>query len=80
MKGNREREALLLGLGFDNSDGLRRITKGDNFCLVGGSEETHDQMSETVTRFNEQLSRRGKALADLEPEEFQDMMREASGK
>ena len=80
MKSNREREALLLGLGFDNSDGIRRITKGDNFCLVGGSEETHDQMTETVTKFNEQLSRRGKVLADLEPGEFQDMMREASGK
>lgn len=30
--------ALLLGLGLDGKDGHRRITKGDNFCLVGGSE------------------------------------------
>ena len=30
--------ALLVGLGLDNQDGHKRITKGDNFYLVGGSE------------------------------------------
>ncbi|MBQ9502961.1 MAG: hypothetical protein IJU70_12460 [Lentisphaeria bacterium] len=70
--------ALLLGVGLDNKDGHKRITEGDNFCLVGGSEETHDRMTETAIKFNEKLSRRGKKLADLSPEEFRDMMREAS--
>ncbi len=30
--------AMLLGVGLDNRDGHQRITRGDNFCLVGGSE------------------------------------------
>lgn len=30
----------MLGIGLDNKDGHKRITKGDNFMLVGGSEET----------------------------------------
>ena len=69
---------LLVGLGFDNKDGHKRVTEGDNFCLVGGSEETHDRMTETAIKFNEKLSRRGKHLSELSPEEFRDMMREAS--
>ena len=72
--------ALLLGLGLDGKDGHRRITKGDNFCLVGGSEETHEKMTETVVKFNEKLSRHGKTLGELSGDEFTDMIREASGK
>jgi len=74
----KTRRAMLLGLGFDGSDGHKRITRGDNFCLVGGSEETHDRMTETVVRFNERLARRGKELHELSREEFNDMMHEAA--
>ena len=69
---------MLLGVGLDNQDGHKRITKGDNFCLVGGSEETHEIMTETAVKFNEKLSRKGKTLDDLSRDEFLDMMREAS--
>ena len=70
--------ALLLGVGLDGRDRHRRVTRGDNFCLVGGSEETHDRMTETAIKFNEKLSRRGKRLHELSPEEFTDLMREAA--
>ena len=72
--------ALLVGLGLDNQDGHKRITKGDNFYLVGGSEETHEQMTEPAVKFNEKLSRRGKSLGEISREEFVDLMREAAGK
>ena len=75
-----DKNALLLGMGFDNTDGQRRITQGDNFCLVGGSEETHERMTETTIKFNEKLARKGKHLSELSREEFMDMMRDASGK
>ena len=71
---------MLLGVGFDNQDGHKRVTKGDNFYLAGGSEETHERMTETVIKFNEKLARKGKHLGDLSREEFRDMMREAEGK
>ena len=74
------RQAMLLGVGFDKTDGHKRITKGDNFYLAGGSEETHERMTETVIKFNEKLSRRGKHLQELSQEEFTDLMREAEGK
>ncbi len=70
-------EAALLGLGLDCKDGHRRVTKGDNFFLVGGSEETHGKMTETAIKFNEKLSRRGKTLRELSRDEFIDLMNEA---
>ena len=54
--------------------------EGDNFYLAGGSEETHDRMTETVIKFNEKLSRRGKTINDLSRDEFNDLMHEVSGK
>ena len=72
--------SMLVGVGLDNRDGHKRVTEGDNFCLVGGSEETHDRMTETAIKFNEKLARKGKNLSELSPEEFRDMMHEASGK
>ena len=36
-----KKKAWLLGLGLDGKDGHTRITTGENFKLVGGSEETH---------------------------------------
>ena len=74
----RKDKSMLLGLGLDNKDGHKRLTKGDNFLMVGGSEETHERMTETAIKFNEKLARRGKSLQDLSPEEFRDMMDEAS--
>ena len=70
--------SMLVGVGLDNRDGHKRVTEGDNFCLVGGSEETHERMTETAIKFNEKLARKGKHLKELSPEEFRDMMREAS--
>lgn len=69
---------MLFGMGFDNRDEHKRITKGDNFCLVGGSEETHEHMTETAIKFNEKLSKRGKDLDSISREEFIDLMNEAS--
>ena len=67
------RKALLLGLGFDGKDGHVRLTKGPNFRLVGGSQETHERMQEKAIRFNEELDKRGKRLEDLSPPEILDV-------
>lgn len=71
-----ERRAMLLGLGLDSADGHKRITKGDDFLLVGGSEETHEKMTETVIKVEEKLSRRGKKIRSASPEELRDIFGE----
>ncbi len=71
---------MMLGMGFDNQDGHVRITKGDNFHLVGGAEETHERMTETAIKVNEKLANRGKHLEEISHEEFIDIVREISDK
>ena len=67
---NRFYKKMLLGLGLDCKDGHVRVTKGKNFALVGGSEETHGMMQEKAIKFNEHLSKRRKTLDDLSEKEF----------
>lgn len=70
MNKNYRDKSLLLGVGLDNKDGHARITKGDNFRLVGGSKDTHEQMQETAIKFNEELSKKKKSLEQINKEEF----------
>jgi len=75
-KGARPVKAIMLGIGLD-SDGHKRITRGPNFALVGGKEETHEQMTETVIKINEKLAMKGKRLEEVSREELDDMARSA---
>ena len=70
-----KRKAALLGLGL-NADGHQRVTKGDNFLLVGGSQETHAQMTEQAIKINEKLKARGKQLETVSREEFDEIAHE----
>jgi hypothetical protein len=66
----------MLGLAFDAEDGHTRITKGDNFVLCGGSQETHGVMQETAVKINEQLDQRGKRLEDVSLRELSGIARD----
>ena len=69
-----KKSARLLGLGLDNEDGHKRITTGDKFAIVGGSQETHDRMTETVVKTFEQLKQRGTSLERVEPAELAEIL------
>ncbi|MFA6100681.1 MAG: hypothetical protein WCV67_09615 [Victivallaceae bacterium] len=71
---SKKRKAMLMGVGLDNKDGHTRVTKGDNFVMMGGSEETHERMTETAIKVNEKLSARGKALEEVSPKELIDII------
>jgi hypothetical protein len=72
------RDAHLLGLGLDNADGHKRITQGEQFTLVGGSEETHGRMTETVIKTFEALKSRGKHLQTVEPGELAEIIHKST--
>ncbi|MCA9229795.1 MAG: hypothetical protein KDA57_04030 [Planctomycetales bacterium] len=77
---NRKRpDAALLGLAFDAEDGQKRITRGPNFLLAGGSSDTHGLMQETAVKINEHLDRKGKQLADVSANELRDIMADIHG-
>ena len=66
---------MLLGVGLD-SDGHKRVTTGPNFALVGGTKDTHEQMTEKAIRINEKLKARGKQLHEVTHSEFDDIAHE----
>ena len=70
MKDKAALRRLLLGLGFDCKDGIWRVTKGPNFRLFGGSEDTHGEMQEKAIKMNEELERRDRSLDEISMEEF----------
>ncbi len=72
------RASGLLGVGLDGSDGHKRITQGEKFLLVGGSEETHGRMTETVVKTFEELKRRDKELHQVEPKELADILHKST--
>ena len=67
------KSAALLGLGLDNDDGHTRLTRGKNFVLLGGSQDTHRAMQETAIKINERLDRRGKRLEDVSIKELREI-------
>jgi hypothetical protein len=71
----KKRKAVMLGVGLD-SDGHKRLTTGPNFALVGGTEETHEVMTEKAVKINEKLKARGKQLEEVSHDEFDDIAQE----
>ena len=72
------KSSAMLGVAFDGDDGQTRLTRGENFVLCGGSEETHAVMQETAVKINEQLDDRGKRLEDVSIGELRDICHEVS--
>jgi hypothetical protein len=71
----KKHKAAIVGVGLD-SDGHKRITTGDNFMLLGGTQETHEQMTEKAIKINEKLKARGKSLEEVSQTEFNDIAEE----
>ena len=67
-----QRKAMMLGLGLD-SDGHKRLTTGPNFILAGGTQETHEVMTEKAIKINERLAAKGKQLDQVTHEEFDEI-------
>lgn len=62
--------SFLLGIGLDNKDGHVRVTKGDDFQLIGGSEKTHHKMQDKMMEVSEDLAKRGKQIKDIGPDDY----------
>lgn len=79
MKANTgPKSAAILGLAFDNDDGHTRLTRGKNFVLLGGSQDTHAVMQETAIKVNERLDQAGKRLEEVPVKELRKIVREVA--
>ena len=68
----------MLGIGLDHSDGHKRITRSERFAIVGGSEETHGRLTETVVKTFETLDRKGKTLEQVEKQELTEIIQKST--
>lgn len=71
---SKQKPPALFGLGFDNTDGHKRITRADNFVIAGGSAETHERMTETILKTEEALKRKGRDLHTADPAEIAELI------
>lgn len=69
-----DKDGILLGVGLDNEDGHKRVTTAENILIAGGSEETHERMTETALKTVEELRSRGKSLATVGKDELIDII------
>ena len=74
----KPKSAHLLGVGLDNEDGHKRLTTAEEFTIVGGSDETHGRMTETVVKTFEELKTRGKKLHAVEPQELAEIIHKST--
>lgn len=74
----KPKAAHLLGVGLDNKDGHKRLTSAEQFTIVGGSDETHGRMTETVIKTFEELKTRGKRLEAVEPQELEEIIHKST--
>jgi hypothetical protein len=72
--------AHLFGLGLDCTDGHKRITQAEKFSIFGGSENTHDKMTETLFKTFEDLSIKGKAIEEASMDEISDLIKKNTPK
>ena len=73
----KPKSAHLLGVGLDH-DGHKRLTSAEQFTIVGGSEETHGRMTETVIKTFETLKQRHKSLHAVEPQELAEIIQQSA--
>ena len=76
LPGRRRVKSVLLGLGLDGDDGHTRVTRGENVCLLGGSEDTHANMQEKTVKLSEELKRRGKTIGSASAEELRNILQD----
>ena len=73
-----DHSAGLVVIGLDNQDGQKRVTLGEHFVLVGGSEETHGRMTETAIKTFEELKRRDKRLETVDRRELAEIVHKST--
>lgn len=68
--GKRKKIVRLLGVGFDSEDGHIRVTQGENYDVLMGSDQSHEYIQQLLQKIEAQLENRGLSLDDLTPEQL----------
>jgi hypothetical protein len=75
MHGRKPKNSVhLIGVGLDNEDNHKRLTRSEQFSIIGGSKQTHEMMTETLIKTMEDVKKRGKRLETIEHKELSDLL------
>ncbi len=72
----RKKIIRLLGVGFDTDDAHVRITTGDKFDVIMGSDESHEYITKLIMKIEKELDAQGLNLDELSPEKFSEIVKE----
>lgn len=72
---NQKKIIRLLGVGFDADDGHVRITKGESYDVLMGSDESHEYIRQLIQKIEDALAAQNLSLDDLTPEEFSEFVK-----
>ena len=73
--GMKKKIVRLLGVGFDSEDGHIRITTGEKFNVIMGSDESHEYITQLILNIEEELDAQGLILDELSPEQFSEIVK-----
>lgn len=73
-KPKQDANTHLIGIGLDCEDGHTRVTGAEEFSIIGGSEKTHECMTETICKTFEDLKNNGKTIRNVEENQLRDML------
>ena len=73
-KPKQDAHTHLVGIGLDCEDGHTRVTGAEEFSIIGGSEKTHECMTETICKTFEDLKNNGKTIRNVEENQLRDML------
>ena len=62
------------GVGFDTEDDHVRITKGEKYDVLMGSDESHEYIRELIQKIESQLENQGLALDEITPEQLSEFV------
>ncbi len=71
---NKKKIIRLMGVGFDAEEGHIRITKGKNYDIFMGSDESHEYIQKLIQKIEVELENRNISLDDLTPDEFTELV------
>ena len=73
-EGNRRKIIRLLGVGFDAEDGHIRISQGERYDVLLGSDESHEYMRNLIQEIESTLDKQGKRLDEVTPGEVAELI------
>ena len=75
----RKKTVRLLGVGFDADDGHIRITSGDKYDVLMGSDGSHDYLNRLLSGVEREIKQRGLDLDSMSPEDLQSIVQHMNG-